>query len=391
LHDRRNSGKSTLISVIGITVIMLGFILILAPAFIPSLAYGNNPPNIYFCSVLDNGNYASTVSAISVSADITPAAGSGISLVVFRYAQSTMNPATAMDPSNNYANARTLQWINITMTTHPSNVISTLNPNLWQIDNSIGGIYVQSGYYYYYLVIAYAYDGSSIYYPAPPNGGSILNNWFSVGLGSSPATTPTPSGPTPTPILSQTSYFLAFSVSGGSGTISWYDSSAQTQGGSGSYSFTSGNAVSVTATPAQGYQFDHFYVSGATSGSTTNNPLGITVSSTFAINAYFVPVGTTPTPAPIGATPTPTYNPLQTPTPTPHNPNATPTPVGATPTPYNPNPTATPTATQYNPFTSPSPAPYTTVRSWAIVVVGIALLLCGGLMVSIGQTSKRKP
>ena len=377
-----------ILSVIGITVILLGLFLVVAPTFIPNLAYGNNPPNIYYCSVLYHGTYASSITTLSVSANIAPAAGSGISLVVFRYAQSAMTPTQALDPSNNYANARTLQWINVSMVTNQA-------ANTWIIPNPgfvgpvtpdhptpAGTIPVSRGYYYYYLVNAYSFDGSSNYFPDQGTN-SILNNWFSVGSVSS---NPTPT-PTPTPIYILTSYDVAFTVSSGSGTLSWYDSTTSAQGGAGTYTFAANDALSVTANPAQGYQFDHFYISGTSSGSITTNPFTTNVASGFAINAYFVQIGATPSPTQPGQTPSPTYNPNPTQTPT-LKPNQSPTP---TPT-YNPNPTPTASPAPYNPFTSPSPAPYTTVRSWAVVVIGVAFMLCGGLMVSIGQTnSRRKP
>ena len=84
---------------------------------------------------------------------------------------------------------------------------------------------------------------------------------------------------------------MAFTVSSGSGTLSWYDSTTSAQGGAGTYTFAANDALSVTANPAQGYQFDHFYISGTSSGSTTTNPFTTNVASGFAINAYFVQIG----------------------------------------------------------------------------------------------------
>lgn len=381
MHDRRNSGKSMLLSVIGITVIMIGLFLIVSPVFIPSLATGANPPNIYWSSIQNQANYGS-INSISVQCKIYPAAGSSIQSAVFRYAVSTLTPTQANDPSNNWANARTLQWTNVSLVHKATYINAILTSNdPWIVDNAIGGIYVQSGYYYYYLFNAYSFDGSSNYYPEV--GGSIMNNWFSVGLTQTSTPTPTQTQ-TPAPTSAPT-YYVTFTVSDAGGTIQWADSTSYAQGGSGTFGFALNDALSVTAVPASGYQFDHFYIAGSLSGSTTNNPFQTGVVSGFTLTAYFVPIGLNPTPTPTFNTPTPTFNPNPTPTPTPSK-SPTPSPT------YNPNVTPTPTSGTYNPFASPTPAPYTTVRSWAIVGVGIALALCGSLLVAVGQTggSRRK-
>jgi hypothetical protein len=88
---------------------------------------------------------------------------------------------------------------------------------------------------------------------------------------------------------------IAVATSGG-GSITLTD---QTTGEYGTATSTTinlpleqGDALSILANPATGYQFDHFAIVGPTpaeSGNTTENPFTTGLGSNFTIAAYFVP------------------------------------------------------------------------------------------------------
>jgi hypothetical protein len=67
----------------------------------------------------------------------------------------------------------------------------------------------------------------------------------------------------------------------------------------GAYSYPSDQAISISATPAQGWKFDHFVVDGA---NVTANPLNLQMNGNHTVQAVFVaiPVRTITIQAPIG-------------------------------------------------------------------------------------------
>src|SRR5207248_8145243 len=96
----------------------------------------------------------------------------------------------------------------------------------------------------------------------------------------------------------------------------------------------SGAAVSISATPATGYNFSGWTGSGMGSYTGINNPASITMSGPITEAATFAQ-NTTPTPTPTD-TPTPTPTPSPTPTPTPTDtPTPTPTPTSKPAAPTN--------------------------------------------------------
>ena len=68
----------------------------------------------------------------------------------------------------------------------------------------------------------------------------------------------------------------------------------------GTYSYNYGTNITITVSPNEAYQFDHWLLNGV---NVTTNPITVTMNTSQTLQPFFQPVTTTPTPAPPTLTP----------------------------------------------------------------------------------------
>jgi hypothetical protein len=157
------------------------------------------------------------------------------------------------------------------------------------------------GYYFFEWVIV-TDAGSSVVFDNPLSFPVTGGTTYNVQAQFTPIANPAGLEPVPPAQLSSAAIVVVLSSAGGT-----------TSPTPGSYALNSASALQLTATPASGWQFDHWVISGPNlshggypfTATPTENPYSVNhgYGSTFSYQAVFTPVGSTvatPTPSSAG-------------------------------------------------------------------------------------------
>jgi uncharacterized repeat protein (TIGR02543 family) len=125
----------------------------------------------------------------------------------------------------------------------------------------------------------YTYNqGALTQVTATPNSGWMFDHWVldgSITGSENPNSLTMSSNHTLNAVFTQITYSLTISVTG----------SGSTSPAAGSYTYSQGASVQVTATPAAGWSFDHWHLDGVDSGS--SSPITVVMNSAHTLNAIF--------------------------------------------------------------------------------------------------------